>query len=51
MQFAGYDQQDLLAAFKKQLAVQEKAGAVSAATAQQLASEYEAGAARGTYLE
>jgi len=51
MQFAGYDQQDLLASFKKQLAVQEKAGTVSADAARQLAAEYEAGATRGTYLE
>ena len=49
--FARYDKAQLLESYRKQLAVRVEAGALSKETAEQLASEYEAGAGKGTYLE
>ena len=49
--FARYDKTQLLESFRKQLAARVEAGTLSKETAEQLASEYEAGAGKGTYLE
>lgn len=51
LQFARYDKAQLLESYRKQLAARVNAGQLAAEAANQLASEYEAGAARGTYLE
>ena len=49
--FARYDKAQLLEAYRKQLAARVEAGAISREVAEQLASEYDAGAGKGTYLE
>ena len=51
LQFARYDKAQLAESFRRQLHVQVEAGKLSREVAEQLAAEYEAGAARGTYLE
>ena len=49
--FARYDKVQLLESFRKQLAARVEAGSLSKETADQLATDYEAGAGKGTYLE
>ena len=51
LQFARYDKAQLLESYRKQLAVRVEAGSLSKEVADQLAADYEAGAAKGTYLE
>jgi arginine decarboxylase len=51
LQFARYDQLRLAESFRQQLDARVATGAISAVVADQLARQYEAGAARGTYLE
>ena len=51
LQFARYDKAQLLESYRKQLAVRVEAGSLTKETADQLSSEYESGAAKGTYLE
>lgn len=47
---ARYDKTQLVEAYRKQLAARVEAGAISKEIAEQLATEYEAGASKGTYL-
>ena len=49
--FARYDKVQLVESYRKQLTARVKAGGMTQEVADQLATEYEAGAARGTYLE
>jgi len=51
MQFARYSPAQLVESFRKQLTIRVEAGVLTKAMADQLATEYEAGAAQGTYLE
>ena len=51
MQFARYSPAQLVESFCKQLTIRVEAGVLTKAMADQLATEYEAGAAQGTYLE
>ena len=51
MTFARYDKAQLLEGYRKQLKARVEAGAITSEMAEQFASEYEAGAARGTYLD
>lgn len=51
LQFARYDKAQLLESYRKQLSARVDSGRLTADAAKQLADEYEAGAARGTYLE
>jgi arginine decarboxylase len=51
LQFARYDQLQLAESFRQQLDARVATGVISAAVAGQLARQFEAGAARGTYLE
>ena len=49
--FARYDKVQLVESYRKQLARQVEAGAVSKETADRLVAEFETGASKGTYLE
>ena len=51
MQFARYSPAQLVESFRKQLTIRVEAGVLTKAMADQVATEYEAGAAQGTYLE
>jgi len=51
MQFARYSPAQLVESFRKQLTIRVEAGVLTKAMADQLATEYEAGADQGTYLE
>ncbi|MEI8380206.1 MAG: biosynthetic arginine decarboxylase [Planctomycetota bacterium] len=50
LQFARYDQPQLLESYRKQLRTQVEAGVITKEVAEQLANEFDAGAQRGTYL-
>lgn len=51
LQFARYDKAQLAESFRRQLNAQVEAGRLAPEVADQIAAEYQAGAARGTYLE
>ncbi len=50
LQFARYDQPQLLESYRKQLRTQVEAGIITKEVAEELANEFDAGAQRGTYL-
>ena len=50
LQFARYDQPQLLESYRKQLRTQVEAGVITKEVAEELANEFDAGAQRGTYL-
>jgi arginine decarboxylase-like protein len=51
IQFARYEKTQLVESFRKQLQARVESGHLTQDELQQLVATYEAGAARGTYLE